>query len=38
MEQRVHRVAGTWEIESKPGSGTAVNAQVPAIPAESRSA
>ncbi len=33
MRQRVHRVAGTLAIESTPGGGTAVNAQVPAIPA-----
>jgi signal transduction histidine kinase len=32
MRQRVRRVAGTLSIESAPGGGTAVNAQVPAIP------
>ncbi|HKN55679.1 MAG TPA: ATP-binding protein [Amycolatopsis sp.] len=35
MRQRVRRVAGTLEIESAPGEGTAVSAQIPAIPAES---
>jgi signal transduction histidine kinase len=34
MEQRLRRVAGRLEIESGPGEGTAVNASVPAIPAE----
>ena len=34
MRQRVQRVAGTLAIESTPGGGTAVNAQLPAIPAE----
>jgi signal transduction histidine kinase len=34
MEQRLRRVAGKLEIESGPGEGTAVNASVPAIPAE----
>ncbi|MCR6488550.1 sensor histidine kinase [Amycolatopsis sp. OK19-0408] len=33
MRQRVRRVAGTLAIESAPGGGTAVSAQVPAIPA-----
>ena len=33
MRQRVLRVAGTLEIESAPGEGTAVCASVPAIPA-----
>lgn len=33
MHRRVRRVAGTLVIESAPGGGTAVNAQVPAIPA-----
>lgn len=33
MRQRVRRVAGTLSIESTPGGGTAVNAQVPAIQA-----
>ncbi|MEC3978131.1 sensor histidine kinase [Amycolatopsis sp. H20-H5] len=37
MAQRVQRIAGTLEIESAPGRGTAINAQVPAIPAESGS-
>ncbi|WP_410668896.1 sensor histidine kinase [Amycolatopsis sp. cmx-4-68] len=31
MRQRVRRVAGTLAVESTPGGGTAVNAQVPAI-------
>lgn len=35
MRQRLRRVDGTLVIESAPGDGTAVNAQVPAIPAES---
>jgi signal transduction histidine kinase len=34
MRQRVNRVAGTLEIESEPGGGTAVSARVPAIPAQ----
>ncbi|WP_328445126.1 MULTISPECIES: sensor histidine kinase [unclassified Amycolatopsis] len=33
MRHRVQRVAGTLSVESAPGSGTAVNAQVPALPA-----
>lgn len=33
MRQRVNRVAGSLEIESEPGNGTAVSARVPAIPA-----
>ena len=33
MRQRVQRLAGLLEIESEPGSGTAVSASVPAIPA-----
>jgi signal transduction histidine kinase len=33
MEQRVRRVAGQLEIESAPGQGTAVSANVPAVPA-----
>ncbi|MFE0027524.1 sensor histidine kinase [Amycolatopsis sp. NPDC059021] len=33
MRQRVHRVAGSLAVESAPGEGTAINAQVPAIPA-----
>jgi signal transduction histidine kinase len=33
MRQRVRRVAGTLSVESTPGEGTAVSAQVPAIPA-----
>jgi signal transduction histidine kinase len=36
MRQRLQRVDGMLVIESAPGDGTAVNAQVPAIPAESR--
>ncbi len=31
MRERVHRVAGTLEIESEPGGGTAVSACVPAL-------
>jgi signal transduction histidine kinase len=34
MEQRLRRVGGKLEIESAPGAGTAINARVPAIPAE----
>jgi signal transduction histidine kinase len=34
MRQRLQRVAGSLEIESAPGEGTAVNARVPAISAE----
>ncbi len=34
MEQRVRRVAGTLDVESAPGEGTAVSATVPAIGAE----
>jgi signal transduction histidine kinase len=33
MRRRVARVAGTLEIESEPGSGTAISASVPAVPA-----
>jgi signal transduction histidine kinase len=33
MRQRVDRLAGTLEIESEPGAGTAISASVPAIPA-----
>jgi signal transduction histidine kinase len=33
MRQRAQRVAGTLEIESEPGAGTAVSARVPAIAA-----
>jgi signal transduction histidine kinase len=32
MRQRVGRLAGQLEIESEPGSGTAVSASLPAIP------
>jgi signal transduction histidine kinase len=32
MRQRVERLAGTLEIESEPGRGTAVSATLPAIP------
>ncbi|WP_306206505.1 sensor histidine kinase [Actinoplanes sp. RD1] len=32
MRDRLHRVAGSLEIESEPGAGTAVSACVPAIP------
>jgi signal transduction histidine kinase len=34
MRQRLQRVAGSLEIESAPGEGTALNARVPAITAE----
>jgi signal transduction histidine kinase len=34
MRQRVGRLAGTLEVESEPGAGTAVFAGVPAIPRE----
>jgi signal transduction histidine kinase len=34
MRQRLRRVAGSLEIESAPGDGTAISATVPAIPAE----
>jgi signal transduction histidine kinase len=34
MRQRLRRVAGSLEIESAPGEGTAVNARVPALAAE----
>jgi signal transduction histidine kinase len=34
MRQRVNRLAGTLEIESEPGAGTAISACVPAIPAQ----
>ena len=37
MRQRVDRLAGTLEIESEPGAGTAISASVPAIPAEAAS-
>ncbi|MGI8331951.1 sensor histidine kinase [Actinomadura scrupuli] len=36
MRQRVRRLAGTLEIESEPGGGTAVCASVPAIPRQPR--
>jgi signal transduction histidine kinase len=32
MRRRVARVAGTLEIESEPGAGTAISASVPAVP------
>jgi signal transduction histidine kinase len=32
MRQRVTRLAGTLHVESEPGGGTAVSANVPAIP------
>jgi signal transduction histidine kinase len=32
MRQRVDRLAGQLEIESEPGTGTAVSASLPAIP------
>lgn len=34
MHKRVSRLAGSLEIESEPGGGTAVSASVPAIPLE----
>jgi signal transduction histidine kinase len=34
MRQRVNRVAGTLDIESEPGGGTAISARVPAIVAQ----
>jgi signal transduction histidine kinase len=34
MRQRLRRVAGSLEIETAPGEGTAVNARVPALAAE----
>jgi signal transduction histidine kinase len=34
MRERVSRLAGSLEVESEPGSGAAVSASVPAIPAE----
>ncbi|WIX79759.1 sensor histidine kinase [Amycolatopsis carbonis] len=34
MRQRVRCVAGTFALESAPGEGTAVNVQLPAIPAD----
>lgn len=34
MRQRLRRVAGKLEIERALGEGTAINASVPAIPAE----
>jgi signal transduction histidine kinase len=37
MRQRVNRLAGTLEIESEPGAGTAVSASLPAIPLGSAS-
>ncbi len=33
MRQRLNGLAGTLEIESEPGSGTALSATLPAIPA-----
>jgi signal transduction histidine kinase len=33
MQQRVEGVAGTLQVESEPGAGTAISASVPAIPA-----
>ncbi|MGW4799500.1 sensor histidine kinase [Nonomuraea sp. NPDC004297] len=34
MRRRVARLAGTLEIESEPGAGTAISASVPAVPRE----
>ncbi|HET6534398.1 MAG TPA: sensor histidine kinase [Actinoplanes sp.] len=31
MRERLHRIAGTLEVESEPGAGTAVSASAPAI-------
>ncbi|WP_243659254.1 sensor histidine kinase [Tamaricihabitans halophyticus] len=36
MRQRLQRVAGNLEVESRPGEGTAISASVPAILAEAR--
>ena len=36
MRERVSRIAGTLEVESEPGGGTAISACVPAIPVGSR--
>jgi signal transduction histidine kinase len=36
MRQRVEGLAGTLEIESEPGAGTAVCARIPALPPEGR--
>lgn len=36
MRQRVLRVAGAFAVESAPGEGTAISANVPAIPVEVR--
>jgi signal transduction histidine kinase len=33
MRQRVVRLAGTLEVESEPGAGTAISASLPAVPA-----
>lgn len=30
MRERVHGLGGTWSIESQPGQGTVINAQIPA--------
>jgi signal transduction histidine kinase len=38
MRQRVNRLAGQLEIESEPGTGTAVSASLPAIPLSPRQA
>jgi signal transduction histidine kinase len=32
MRQRIGRLAGTFEVESEPGGGTAISASVPAVP------
>jgi signal transduction histidine kinase len=34
MAQRLARVGGRLEVESAPGTGTAISASVPAIPAQ----
>jgi signal transduction histidine kinase len=31
MRERLNRIAGTLEVESEPGAGTAISACVPAI-------
>jgi len=36
MRQRVRRLAGRLDVESRPGAGTAISASVPVIPAEAR--
>lgn len=38
MRQRVSRVAGTLDVESAPGEGTAISARVPALPVQTEGA